>query len=82
METPLNFVASLDIIGGNSGSPIINRSAEVVGLVFDGNIHSLGGAYWYDERSNRAIGVHSASLIEAMKTVYGATSLVDELLAQ
>lgn len=82
METPLNFVASLDIIGGNSGSPIINRSAELVGLVFDGNIHSLGGAYWYDERSNRAIGVHSASLIEAMKTVYGATPLVDELLAR
>lgn len=79
-ETPLNFVSTLDIIGGNSGSPIINRRAEIVGLVFDGNIHSLGGAYWYDERRNRAIGVHSAAMLEALRKVYGAAALADEML--
>ncbi len=76
----LNFSASLDIIGGNSGSPILNRRGEVVGLVFDGNLASLGGAFGYDERVNRAIGVHAGAIVEALKTVYQADALLAELL--
>ena len=77
-----NFVTTNDIIGGNSGSPVINKSAEIVGLVFDGNIRSLGGAYWYDERSNRAVSVHSGAIIEAMRKVYDAGFLADEMTAR
>jgi len=75
-----NFVATHDIIGGNSGSPILNRDAEVVGLAFDGNLPSLGGAYAYDERLNRSVGVHSGAIVEALRTVYGADALLAELL--
>jgi len=75
----LNFTTTNDIIGGNSGSPVINAKAEVVGLVFDGNIHSLGGDYWYDGRLNRAISVHSGAILEALRKVYGADALVKEL---
>jgi hypothetical protein len=82
LELPMNFVSSNDIIGGNSGSPVINAKAEVVGLVFDGNIHSLGGAYWYDGRLNRAVSVHSAAMIEALRKVYPAQHLADEILAR
>ena len=78
-KTPLNFVCTADIIGGNSGSPVINRDAEVVGLIFDGNIESLPGNYWYDENRNRAVGVHSAGIIEALQKVYGETELAKEL---
>jgi hypothetical protein len=74
-----NFVSTNDIIGGNSGSPIINRNAEVVGLVFDGNIHSLGGAYWFDESLNRTVSVHSGAILEALKKVYKAEHLVKEI---
>jgi hypothetical protein len=80
--TPLNFVATTDVIGGNSGSPVINRRADVVGLVFDGNIHSLGGAYWFDERLNRTVAVHSAAIVEALRRVYGADALVKEINAR
>jgi hypothetical protein len=68
-----------DIIGGNSGSPILNRNAEVVGLVFDGNIESLPGNYWFDERVNRCVGVHTGGMLEAIEKVYGEHDLVREL---
>jgi hypothetical protein len=80
LETPYNFVCTTDIIGGNSGSPIINRDAEVVGLVFDGNIESLSGAYWFDEATNRTVAVHTAAITEALKAVYGEAELVKELV--
>lgn len=79
LDQRMNFVTTHDIIGGNSGSPMINRDAEVVGLVFDGNIHSLGGAYWYDERVNRAVSVHAGFIAEALRNVYHADHLLEEL---
>jgi S1-C subfamily serine protease len=78
-ETPFNFSSTNDIIGGNSGSPVIDRKAEVVGLVFDGNIHSLGGAFGYDERQNRAVSVHSQIMLEALEKVYKADRIVQEI---
>ena len=77
--TPMDFVTTNDIIGGNSGSPLVNRNGEVAGLIFDGNIHSLGGDYGYDPTLNRAVAVDSAVLLEAMDKVYGAGRLVKEL---
>jgi hypothetical protein len=79
LNKPLNFVSTCDIIGGNSGSPILNRKAEVVGLVFDGNIESLPGNYWFDERVNRCVAVHTAGMIEAIEKVYEETDLAKEL---
>jgi len=76
---PFNFVTNNDIIGGNSGSPVVNRQGEVVGLVFDGNIQSLGGEYGFDEAVNRTVAVHSAVILEALDKVYGARRLVDEI---
>lgn len=74
-----NLVSTNDIIGGNSGSPMINRNGEIVGLVFDGNIRSLGGAYWFDERNNRTVAVHSGVLLDALDKVYGADRVLKEL---
>jgi len=79
LQTPYNFVCTADIIGGNSGSPILDRNANVVGLVFDGNIESLPGNYWFDERVNRCVGVHAAGMVEALDKVYGEKDLVEEL---
>ena len=82
LNTAYNFVCTADIIGGNSGSPILNRAGEVVGLVFDGNIESLPGNYWFDERVNRCVGVHTAGMTEAMVKVYGEVELANELLGK
>ena len=82
LATPFNFVTSNDIIGGNSGSPVVDRNGNLVGLIFDGNIESLVGDFIYDSYQNRAVAVHTAAMTEAMKKLYGAQKLVDELLGQ
>jgi hypothetical protein len=79
LDAAFNFVCTADIIGGNSGSPILSRDAEIVGLVFDGNIESLPGNYWFDERVNRCVGVHAAGMIAAIEAVYGEADLAREL---
>jgi hypothetical protein len=79
LSTPLDFVTTNDIIGGNSGSPVVNRDCELVGLVFDGNIESLAGDFVYDGSKNRTVAVHSAGMIEGLRKLYGADALADEL---
>lgn len=79
LDTPFNLATTNDVIGGNSGSPLVNKNGEVIGLIFDGNIQSLGGDFGFDESVNRSVAVHSAALIEAMDKVYGAHRLVEEL---
>ena len=77
--TPFNFCTSNDIVGGNSGSPVIDRGAEIVGLIFDGNIQSLGGDYGFDAAVNRAVAVDARAILEALEKVYRADRLVREL---
>jgi hypothetical protein len=79
MTTPFNISTTNDIIGGNSGSPLIDRQGRIVGAAFDGNIHSLGGAFAYDERLNRTVSVTTAAMTEALTKVYKADRLVSEL---
>ena len=82
LDTPFNLSADTDIIGGNSGSPMVDRNGRVVGLVFDGNIHSIGGEYWFDETKNRTVAVDSRGIREALKSVYQADRILAELDAR
>lgn len=79
MTTAANFTTNNDIVGGNSGSPMISAAGEIVGLAFDGNIHSISGSYWFDDRLNRSIGVHPAYIRAALEQAYGAKALLEEI---
>ncbi len=81
LQTPLDFVSTNDIIGGNSGSPVINEKAQIVGLAFDGNIQSLPGDFIFTTKENRAVAVEAVGMMEAIKHIYKATRLSDELKA-
>jgi hypothetical protein len=78
-RTRFNLVSTNDIVGGNSGSPLLDASGAIVGLVFDGNIHSISGGYWFDAERNRAVAVHPAIMREALTKVYQAEHLLEEL---
>jgi hypothetical protein len=79
LNTPFNFVTDNDIVGGNSGSPVVNRQGELVGLVFDGNIHSLGGSYGYDIAVNRMVAVDVRAIAHALDVIYGQSRITGEL---
>ncbi len=81
-NTVFNISTTNDIIGGNSGSPLINAKGEVIGAVFDGKIHSLGGDYAYDPALNRGLSVAAAAVSEALRKVYRAPAIADELEAK
>jgi S1-C subfamily serine protease len=76
---PPNFVCTADIIGGNSGSPVINRAGQLVGVIFDSNIQGLTASYMYDDVVARAVCVHSGAVREALRDVYGAGELAEQL---
>ena len=80
LQTKFNFAATTDIIGGNSGSPVVARDGRIVGLVFDGNIWSLGGNYGFDEKLNRTVAVDTAAITEVLEKIYGATRILEELI--
>ena len=79
MNTPMNFVSTNDIIGGNSGSPVINKDLQVIGLIFDGNMESLPGDVIFDETKNRSVAVHLAGILEGLEQIYKADRLSKEL---
>jgi hypothetical protein len=79
LKKPMNICTTNDIIGGNSGSPVVNKAGEVTGLIFDGNIHSLGGDYGFNPSDNRAVAVHTATILEALDKIYGAKAVAAEL---
>ncbi|MGO9256924.1 MAG: S46 family peptidase [Bryobacteraceae bacterium] len=82
LATPYNFVTTNDVVGGNSGSPVIDRNADLVGLVFDGNIESLIGDFVYDGETNRTVAVHTGAMTEALRKIYNAQAVLKELLGQ
>jgi hypothetical protein len=79
LATPLNFVSTCDITGGNSGSPVVDRDGRLVGLVFDGNIESLAGNFVFDDTANRAVSVHAAGIAMALRDIYEAGHLLQEM---
>jgi hypothetical protein len=79
MKARANFVTNNDIVGGNSGSPMVNAKGEIVGLVFDGNIHSISGSYWFDAEKNRTVAVHPEFIHTALEDVYDVPALRQEL---
>lgn len=79
LSTQLNFVCTADIIGGNSGSPVVNRAGELVGLIFDGNIQSLTSDYLYSDQQGRAVSVSGVGILEALRSIYNAKSLAEEI---
>jgi len=79
LATPFNFVTTADILGGNSGSPVVNQKGEFVGIIFDGNEPSLSGRYAYDPARNRSVAVDSAAIVEALRRIYHADALLAEL---
>jgi len=79
LKTPFNLSTNSDIVGGNSGSALVAADGRLVGLLFDGNIHSISGAYWFDDEKNRAVAVHPAIIREALTKVYKVQPLVEEL---